>query len=138
VTERNGIGKHNTPVVEDISIEDNKLIFKLDSQVPNNWFDIFVSETYDHNYIEGYSPSKYRQEKECNIFVCLNNTESQQTISDIVKFFKEWLVTVTDLYNIQSKCEYEKNNRREIEKIKREINQKEKKQTLNEFVQSLI
>ena len=63
---------------------------------------------------------------------------SQEAIKTIIEYYKEWIPTVTAIYNNNQKLDYEKKIRMEKEQIRQELEKRRKEKESNLFIQNLL
>ena len=128
----------DVPTIVSVEIKNNRLFFKLGSKVSKEWFQIFSQGLYNHSALMRYETEKFQLNSSDTISVGLSGTESESTIEQIFNHFKEWLPTVTSIYNTNCERDYERGKREKIEETKKEIEKREKAKSLNEFVRTLV
>ncbi len=116
---------------------DGALVFTLDQDIPEEWFDFLRYGHYDHSFVLGFTPEKVQRESRNQFLMPIYDDMSQDSISKIVKNIVEWTKQANKLYS--RKLEERENARRGHEEAKRkaEIAELERKNNLNSFLKNL-
>ena len=126
-----------TPKVIDIKYENMTLILIIEPAVPREWIYIFSSCNYGHSSVMGFEPNKFSNgvtdNKQKFSIKC-----SEQSVIDIVKYFKQWLPIVTSKFNNELRLEKERENRKnELSRIN-EIEKLEVENRVNSMLRDLL
>lgn len=92
-----------TPKVVNIDYSKNTLSLFLEPPVPREWMNIFRSSSYSHGAIYGKGPETFVASQSGNEIHVNLSSDDENIIIQIVKYFKEWLIAVTSIYNQKNK-----------------------------------
>ncbi|MGE5474874.1 MAG: serine/threonine-protein kinase [Ignavibacteriales bacterium] len=132
----------NAPVVTNIEYENNHLIFYLDKRTNPTWNNILISGQYDHSNLSGYTTRsftpRFDENKNCTIFLVHVPQHDENSIKEIVRFFKSWLPIASSKYAQEEKQNRARKVREEIEKREKEIKAKESEMRIKDQLKTLI
>lgn len=115
-------------IVLDKEFVDGKIVFKLNSEIPDEWFSILLGGEFgNHIELVGYGPNKLQKYDKCGIAMPIQGSESPDNIKTIVENVIDWIERVNIKYSKQIKHtalekqrEREARRKAEIERLDRE------------------
>lgn len=127
-----------TPQLVDINFVDKKLTLIVEPSVPHFWTVIFQSCNYSYRSIIGKEPKRFFVSHKGNEFSIDLNYDDENEIKTIISCFKEWLKTVTNLYNQQVREGILKEQREKETARLKAINDKEKEMRIKASLKDLL
>ena len=125
------------PQVVDLDMEGNELVFTLSGSLPQEWYRILTSESFSRNFCMGYDTNKFSGRNN-KVTVGIRSGENESTIKHIVEYFKSWLPTVTEIYNIRQKQRVEAEYRKQIQEREQVIKRLEDEASLKNMLKDLL
>lgn len=126
------------PQITNIQVNGNRLLFYMDTVIPEGWLTIMNNGHFPHTSLNGYDEHRFSREDENTLFVPIFERTSQNELKMIINYYKEWISTITTMYNNDLILDYEKKIREENQRIQAKIEQQRIEQENNLFVQSLL
>lgn len=141
--ERKGEFTFNRPKIEDIKInsEENKLYIHLNSSVPLRWKKILKEKEYSFENIVSFGPEKFSDfddsQDSHSIFTINLYDANKSDIQNIIKFFNQWIDTVTTIYISEEKGRILLEKKEREGKIRLEIEKLEIENQMRELVKKM-
>lgn len=123
--------------LENVDFENELLYFQFDKNVPSEWLRIMTEYSFSHSEVLGYGPNVVHRDSPNSLFIKLRHYESNETIKNIVRHFKEWIKSVNNLYNQMLISEVEKERKRLEEERMRIIANSERRKSIKELLNGL-
>lgn len=136
--ENKAVSVIDIPRITNIQVKGNRLLFYMDNVIPDGWLEIMRYGSFSHSALCGYEKHCFSRQDEKTIFVPIFDHTSQEAIKTIIEYYKEWIPTVTAIYNNNQKLDYEKKIRMEKEQIRQELEKRRKEKESNLFIQNLL
>lgn len=125
------------PVVINGDFDNNMLIMKLDRKMPLEWGDLLKHGHYGKTSCGNYPSRMFNLRNMDEITVPIRH-DDERLMPDIIKYFKEWIGPVTNLYNQKVQREYDEKVRQQAEQHQREIEQAKRALKIKESVRSMF
>lgn len=123
--------------LESIDFENENIYFKFDKNIPSEWLRIMTEYHFAHSEVMGYGPNVVHRNSQNSLFIKLKYYESNETIKNIVRHFKDWIQSVNNLYNQMLIREVETKRKRLEEERLRIIANSERRENIKELLSGL-
>ena len=116
---------------------DGNIVFIMDRDIPNEWFQIITTESFSHTAMSGYETHQLKKGKKNELYMRLRGNEAEHTIKSVVCYVSEWIPIVNRIYSNRLKSNAEKEQRRKEAERKAEIQKLEKEKALAAIIANL-
>ena len=117
--------------------QDGNIIFTLNRDIPQKWFQIIQEGSFTHKAVIGYETYNLRMEKKNELSMPLYGNENTQAIEDIVSNVCEWISIVNEIYSDFLKTKAQEEQQRKEEERKAAIDKLEREKEISEIIANL-
>lgn len=117
--------------------QDGNIIFTLNRDIPQEWFQIIQEGSFTHKAVIGYETYNLRMEKKNELSMPLYGNENTQAIEDIVSNVCEWISIVNEIYSDFLKTKAQEEQQRKEEERKAAIDKLEREKEISEIIANL-
>lgn len=122
--------------VVNVEYKNNTLYLHLDKKINANWDQILRSGNYSHMSVMGYEPSRFNAQeniiKNCTVYSVSINLYSENSLQNIIEYFKDWISIVSQMYVREEKQKRQIVLNNQIAEREKAIKNKEKEIEINE------
>lgn len=123
--------------IQRIKYADGELKFFFDRDLPSQWYQCLAFGSYSHSALVGYEKEKVTISFPNVVCMPMRRNETEATISEIVKYMRDWVEKANSQYSAEIKRQAEFNQREAEKKKLAEIERLGHESALNEFLSKL-
>lgn len=127
--------------VKNITYTNNRLNFHLDKKTNKVWDSILKNESFSHYSSTPFPKSSFNSEidskTDCTVFYVHFSQHNEHYIDDVVKYFKEWLPIVSNIYIRREKQKRQDEFNAEVAKKEQELKNRQKEMEINKKLKAI-
>lgn len=116
---------------------DGSIVFIMDRDIPQGWFEIMTEESFSHTSVVGYETHCLKKGDKNELCMRLRGNETLQTIKNIASNVYEWVLLVNEMYSNRLKEKAQEEQRKKEAERKAAIEKIEKENELAAIIASL-